>query len=60
MHPEDVTRRALLEEQIEAVRRERRRERALFRSPVKAPAGFPKKELRRQCLEAKEEFLQRG
>ena len=49
-----------LEQAIEEKRQERRRERALFRSPVTAPAGFPRKDLRRMVGEAKEEFLQRG
>jgi hypothetical protein len=59
MSPEDLTRRDTLEEQIESIRNMRRRDQALLRSPVTAPAGFSKKELRRQCLETKEEFLQR-
>ncbi len=60
MSPEELTRRDQLEEEIEALRQARRRDQALLRSPVAAPSGYPKKDLRRDCLEAKEEFLHRG
>lgn len=59
MSPDDVTRSERIEEQLEAVRQARRREQALFRAPVARPAGYPTKELRRLCLEAREEFSQR-
>ena len=60
MSPEDLTRKDKLEEDIESLRHARRRDQALLRSPVTAPAGYSKKDLRQHCLDAKEEFLQRG
>lgn len=59
MSPEDLTRRDTLGQEIESLRQARRRERALLGSPVAAPSGYSKKELRRHCLDTKEEFLQR-
>lgn len=60
MSAEDRTRKEQVEEQIESLRQARRRERALFEAPVKPPAGYSRKELRRMCLEAQEEFSHRG
>jgi hypothetical protein len=59
MQPERNARSEQLQESIESVRQAKRRQRALLRAPVTAPSGFSKKELRQQCLEAKEEFLSR-
>jgi hypothetical protein len=59
MSPEDLTRRDQLDADRESLRHAHRREQALLRSPVTAPSGYSKKELRRHCLDTKEEFLQR-
>jgi hypothetical protein len=60
MKVDDLARNARLQESLESVHQAKRRDQALFRSPVKAPENFPNKESRRLYAEAREEFLRRG
>jgi len=60
MQLNELVRSELLDASCEAVREARRRERALLRSPIKAPANFSRKAIRRFCKEAHDELARRG
>lgn len=59
MQPERDARTEQRQESIESLKQAKRRASALLRAPVTAPSHYSKKELRQQCLDAKEEFLSR-
>jgi hypothetical protein len=60
MQVDELTRSQTRAEAVEQIKQARRRERALFRAPVKAPTAFAKEEVRRVCAEIDEEFRLRS